>query len=86
MKVLFLGVLQLGLAYVLYSYAIRHVNALQATIVTTIEPILNPIWVFFLLGELPGQFAILGGVIVVLSISLRYYLDSALQVKQQVGA
>ncbi|GBG56813.1 hypothetical protein SPFL3102_02461 [Sporomusaceae bacterium FL31] len=84
--IILLGVFQLGLAYVLYSYAIRHVNALQATIVTTIEPLLNPIWVFFLLGELPGQFAILGGVIVVLSISVRYYLESIQQVKQQASA
>lgn len=81
-----LGVFQLGLAYVFYSYAIRHVNALQAVLVTTIEPILNPVWVFFLLGERPGEYALLGGLIVVFAIVFRYYLDSAQALKQKANA
>ncbi|MEG6584367.1 DMT family transporter [Dendrosporobacter sp. 1207_IL3150] len=81
--IIVLGVFQLGLAYVLYSYAIRHINALQATLITTIEPILNPIWVFLVLGEVPGQFAIIGGLIVVSAITLRYYLDTPQSAKEE---
>jgi drug/metabolite transporter (DMT)-like permease len=66
--ILYLGLFQLGFAYVLYSQAIRQVNALKTILITSIEPILNPIWVFLLLGETPGRFALIGGLIVVSSI------------------
>lgn len=74
--VLFLGVFQLGFAYVLYSDAICKVRALEAILITSIEPILNPIWVFLVLGEVPGNFALLGGLIVVSSIIVRSCLPN----------
>lgn len=66
-----LGVVQIGLAYALFSIAIRRVTALEALLVSTLEPILNPIWVFLLLGERPGQLAIIGGCIIIAAILLR---------------
>ncbi len=69
--VLFLGVVQLGLSYVLYSKAIRHVTALEAILIPSIEPILNPIWVFLVLGERPGKWALVGGSIVLVSVTFR---------------
>jgi drug/metabolite transporter (DMT)-like permease len=66
-----LGVVQLGLSYVLYSEAIRHVTAIEATLIPGIEPILNPIWVFLILGEVPGKWALLGGLIVFVSVTTR---------------
>jgi drug/metabolite transporter (DMT)-like permease len=59
-----LGVFQLGLSYVLYSLAIRHVSALEAIMIPILEPILNPVWVLLLTGERPGPWAMLGGLIV----------------------
>jgi drug/metabolite transporter (DMT)-like permease len=59
-----LGVVQLGLAYQLYSRAIRHVPALQVVLVTVLEPILNPTWVLLATGERPGPRALVGGAIV----------------------
>jgi drug/metabolite transporter (DMT)-like permease len=47
------------------------VTALEGILNPIIEPVLNPIWVFLLLGEKPGQWAICGGIIVLLSITLR---------------
>jgi drug/metabolite transporter (DMT)-like permease len=67
----FLGVIQLGLSYVLYSKAIKHVTALEAILIPGIEPILNPIWVFLILGERPGKWALIGGFIVLISVTLR---------------
>lgn len=61
---LILGVVQLGLPYVFYTAAIKHVTALEATLVTLIEPILNPTWVMLALGERPGRWAIVGGILV----------------------
>jgi len=78
--ILLLGVFQLGMAYVLYSYAIRHVPALKATLITSIEPILNPIWVFLLIGERPGFYAMIGGAIVIVAILFRYWAEAGLRV------
>ncbi len=60
-----LGGIQLGLSYVLYSIAIRRVSAIEAIMVPVIEPILNPLWVWLLLRESPGQWAIPGGILVI---------------------
>jgi drug/metabolite transporter (DMT)-like permease len=60
-----LGVIQLGLSYVLYSVAIRHVSAIEAIMVPVIEPILNPLWVWLFLNETPGPWAIPGGILVI---------------------
>jgi drug/metabolite transporter (DMT)-like permease len=72
----FLGVFQLGLSYVLYSVAIKHVTALEAIIITTIEPILNPVWVFLFLGEQPGPWSLVGGLVILIAILARYILPS----------
>jgi len=64
-----LGTLQLGLSYILYSYAIRMVAALEAIMIPIIEPVLNPIWVLLVIGEKPGPWAIAGGAVVILSVT-----------------
>jgi drug/metabolite transporter (DMT)-like permease len=66
-----LGIFQLGISYILYAWAIRYVTALEAIIIPIIEPILNPIWVFLVIGETPGPWAIIGGIIVLISVAGR---------------
>ena len=66
-----LGVVQLGLAYLLYVRAIRHVTALEAVLLPVIEPILNPVWVMLALGEKPSPLALGGGMIVVTAVTWR---------------
>lgn len=61
---LLLGALQLGLPYVLYAIAIKQVTALEATLIPLLEPVLNPLWVMLALGETPGPWAIVGGLLV----------------------
>lgn len=63
--------MQLGLPYVLYAAAIKQVTALEATLIPFIEPILNPLWVMLALGERPGPWAIVGGVLVLGTVLLR---------------
>jgi drug/metabolite transporter (DMT)-like permease len=69
--ILYLGIFQIGLSFLLYSIAIKHVQALEATLILTLEPILNPLWVFVGLGEIPGQWAIAGGMLVLTAIAAR---------------
>jgi len=65
---LLLGICQLGVSYLLYTSAIKHVTALEATLIPVIEPILNPIWVFLALGEFPGPWAFVGSFTVLFAI------------------
>lgn len=69
-----LGVLQLSIPYILYSKAIKHVSAIDAILIPVIEPLLNPVWVFLFLGETPGSWALIGGVIVLAAITVRSLL------------
>lgn len=73
-----LGVFQLGISYTLFSLAVRHVTALEAILIPVIEPILNPVWVFLVTGEQPSGLAMLGGLIVVLAVTLRSFYISRL--------
>jgi drug/metabolite transporter (DMT)-like permease len=63
-RLLLLGTVQLGLPYVFYAAAIKYVTALEATLIPLLEPVLNPLWVMLALGERPGPWAIVGGLLV----------------------
>jgi drug/metabolite transporter (DMT)-like permease len=69
LAILFLGILQIGLAYVLFTKGISQgVRSLDASIIGFIEPLLNPIWVFLFLGETPSKWAIIGGIIIIFAV------------------
>jgi len=64
-----LGVVQVGVSSILFSIAIKRVSAVSAILVAVIEPVFNPIWVFFAIGEAPGTYALAGGGIIVLAVT-----------------
>ena len=65
LSILALGVLQLGIPYVLYGLAVKNCPPLACSLIGAIEPLLNPVWVFFFTGEAPGIYALVGGMIVI---------------------
>jgi len=73
--VIILGVVQVGCAYIFFSKGIKITSALLACLISAIEPILNPIWVL-LAGiwgilpdlEVPGRFALIGGIVIILTV------------------
>ena len=67
----YLGIFQIGLSFVLYSIAIKQVQALESTLILTLEPILNPLWVFLVIGETPGKLALIGGMFVIGAVTAR---------------
>jgi len=67
--VVILGVFQLGLAYVLYCLASKHCSPLACSLIGTLEPLLNPLWVFLFIGETPGFYALTGGAIVIAAVT-----------------
>ncbi|MGI6336408.1 MAG: DMT family transporter [Eubacteriales bacterium] len=61
---LFLGFFQYGLAHVCFGIGIKRTEPVTASIISTLEPICSPLWVFLLLGEKPGTLALIGFAIV----------------------
>jgi drug/metabolite transporter (DMT)-like permease len=70
----YLGVFQMGLSSILLAYGVRHVTAVQSFLISMIEPIFNPVWVFLLLGEAPTGRALAGGVVILAATTLRSVL------------
>ncbi|MGX8702511.1 DMT family transporter [Caproiciproducens sp.] len=68
-SILALGVVQLGIPYILYGLAVKNCPPLACSLVGAIEPLLNPLWVFLFNGEQPGKFALLGGCIVIAAVT-----------------
>lgn len=73
LALLFLGVFQLGISYILYAISVKHVSALEAILIPILEPLLNPLWVFLVTKEAPGDYALIGGIIVIVAIVIRSY-------------
>ncbi len=64
----YLGIFQIGLAFIFFTKGIKHIPALEANLIGTLEPILNPVWVFLFLGERMGKSALLGGLVVLVGV------------------
>ena len=66
-----LGVFQIGLAYLCLSAGVRHVTALEASLLLLAEPVLNPIWAWLAHGERPGAWPLAGGALIVAATTVR---------------
>lgn len=73
-----LGVVQIGIPYILYAVAIRHVTANEAILIPALEPILNPVWVVLAQGEMPGPWALAGGLLVISAVLGRGFTPKTL--------
>ena len=62
---------QIAIAYAFFSFGLKRVFAVEASIISIVEPVLTPFWVFIGYGEVPATAAIVGGVIIIVAISVR---------------
>jgi len=62
--ILFLGAIQVGLAYVLMARGVRHVPAFEAALLVLLEPVMNPLWAWLATGERPGVRTLAGGALI----------------------
>lgn len=72
-SLIWLGFVQIGVAYILFTYALRWLPAIEVSILSLLEPVLNPLWVFLFLDEVPSQWALIGGAIIILSVLIRAF-------------
>jgi drug/metabolite transporter, DME family len=75
----YLGVCQIGLAYVFLTAAMRVLPALEVSLLLLIEPVLNPIWTWVIRGERPGDFTIIGGAIIIAATAIKSVFDARVQ-------
>lgn len=70
----YLGLFQIGLAYVLLTRGVRRVPALETSLLILVEPVLNPIWAWLVHGERPGPWSLAGCTVILVS-TLAYTLS-----------
>jgi drug/metabolite transporter, DME family len=69
--VLFLGIIQMGISYILFVRGLAVVEAAEASLIGMLEPMFNPVWAYLGVGERPSQWALLGGTIVLVAVAAR---------------
>lgn len=67
-----MGVVQLGIPYFLFSKGLETISLQEASLIVLIEPVLNPIWVAVVVGEVPSLATLIGGSIILFSLGFRY--------------
>jgi DME family drug/metabolite transporter len=83
LTILYLGVFQIGAAYVLLTSGIRHVPALEASVLVLLEPALNPVWSWLVHGETPGGWSLAGGALILGATLLRTVADARAEAKEE---
>lgn len=79
----FLGVFQIAFAYALFSYGLKRILAVEASIISMFEPVLNPVWVLIGYGEVPSFYAAVGGGIIIIAIFARTLFDNLDLIKRR---
>jgi len=72
-----MGIVQLGIPYLLFSKGLENLSLAEGSLIVLIEPVLNPIWVAWVVGETPSTATLAGGGLILLSLGLRYFLRGA---------
>lgn len=72
--VLYMGVVQIGISYIIFNVGLNYASATESMIIGMLEAVFNPIWVFIGLGEVPSIYAIIGGAIVLSAILIHNLL------------
>lgn len=68
--ILYLGIFQLGLAFLIVSLVIKYLSAIETILIQTLAPILLSFWVFLFIGEKPSPSALVGAAIITTAVTL----------------
>jgi DME family drug/metabolite transporter len=75
LAIAYLGVVQIGLAYLLFNRGLRALRAIEVSLLALLEPVLNPLWTWLLHDERPSALALVGGAIMLGSLASRALLQ-----------
>ena len=82
----YLGIFQIGVAYIFVSAAIREISALEASILLLVEPAFNPVWSWLVHGETPGTWSLVGGGVILLATTVKAIYDNRRSATRASGA
>lgn len=68
MPAILLGVIQLGFAYVFMAKGLALTPPVTASVITCVEPVLCPLWVWLVLGDTIGITLAIGAVFIIFSV------------------
>ena len=86
LAIFFMGSCQLGLSWICFSRGIKTTPSLQASFITMIEPVLNPILALILLGEAMGTLSVIGSALVIITIVVHNVLTAKKEENQAAKA
>ncbi|HTE18490.1 MAG TPA: EamA family transporter [Armatimonadota bacterium] len=69
-----MGCVQIAIPYVLFSYGLKRIPAVEGSLLSLVEPLLNPVWVALFIGERPSGATVVGGLLIVAALAARYTL------------
>lgn len=72
-----LGILQMGLPYVLFARGLKSIPGHEATGIGLLEPLLVPVWVYLAWGDKPAWWTLAGGGLIMLGLAIRYLAVSS---------
>lgn len=66
------GTCQMAIPYVLFGFGLQRIPAQEAALITLAEPLLNPVWTYLAVGEVPSTPTLVGGAILLGTLAFRY--------------
>jgi drug/metabolite transporter (DMT)-like permease len=75
----YLGAVQIALAYLFLTAALALLPAFEASVILLVEPVLSPLWAWIIHGEKPGTWVLVGGAILVLATTVKTIVDAGSQ-------
>jgi drug/metabolite transporter, DME family len=82
----YLGIFQVGLAYVLLTRGVGKIPALDSALLLLVEPALNPVWAWIAHGERPSAVALAGGALILGSTAMKAWVDARVPRAPAAGA
>ncbi len=66
------GAVQLGFPYLLMTRGLKSVSSQEAAMICLLEPLLSPLWAYFISGETPAHATFVGGGLILGALAWRY--------------
>ncbi len=67
-----LGIVQMGLPYILFARGLKSIPGHEATGIGLIEPLLVPLWAYVAWGDRPAWWTLVGGGFILAGLVIRY--------------
>ena len=68
-----MGPLQLSIPIVFYAWGARSVPAVTLSLIVMLDAVLNPLWPWLIVGEVPGTAAFIGGAIIIGAVTISIF-------------